>query len=63
MRILFATLVFLGSITFFGPRAAAELLGPIGVYLAIGASFVVPFLTRDPPRSSLSGEPGHAVDE
>ena len=56
MRILFAALVFLGSITFFGPRAAAELLGPVGVYLAIGATFVVPFLTRDPPHSSIRGE-------
>ena len=57
MRILFAVLVFLGAITFFGPRAAAELLGPVGVYLAIGATFVMPFLTRDPLRSSVSGDP------
>ena len=63
MRILFATLVFLASITVFGPRAAAELLGPIGVYLAIGASCFVPFLSRDPPRSSLPGEAGHPLGD
>jgi hypothetical protein len=63
MRILFAAIVVLSSITLFGPRAAADLLGPVGVYLAIVASCFVPFLSRDPPASSLPGDAHHPLGE